>query len=64
MVLKPKTLHPKGELEIHLKKREMAALVADTFDGKIHIEWDPQVLVTPLGQMPLFIQYLKVGLFV
>lgn len=39
----------------------MAVLVADTFDGKIHIEWDPQVLVTPLGQLPFFIQYLKVG---
>ena len=64
MVLKSKTLHPKGELEIHLKKREMAALVADTFDGKIHIEWDPRVQVTPLSQMPFFIQYLKVGSFV
>jgi hypothetical protein len=42
----------------------MAALVADTFDDKIHIEWDPRVQVTPLSQMPLFIQYLKVGSFV
>jgi hypothetical protein len=28
MVLPLITIHPKGELEIHLKKREMAALVA------------------------------------
>ncbi len=27
----------------------MAALVADTFDGKIHIEWDQQAQVTPLS---------------
>ena len=61
MVLPPKIIHPTGELEINLKKREMASLVADTFDGKIHIEWDPQAQVTPLGQLPFFIQYLKVG---
>lgn len=49
MILPPKTIHPKGETEISLKKREIASLVADTFDGKIHIEWDPQAQVTPLG---------------
>jgi hypothetical protein len=61
MVLPPKTIHPEGDLEISLKKREIAGLIADTFDGKIHIEWDPQAQVTPLGQLPFFIQYLKVG---
>jgi len=44
-----------------LKKPEIVPLVADTFDGKIHIEWDSQAQVTPLGQLPFFIQYLKVG---
>jgi hypothetical protein len=61
MVLPPKITHPTGELESSLKKREIAALVADTFDGKIHIKWDPQAQVTPLGQLPFFIHYLKVG---
>jgi hypothetical protein len=61
MILPPKVTHPEGETEISLKKREIAALVADAFDGKIHIEWDPQAQVTPLGQLPFFIQYLKVG---
>lgn len=61
MVLPPQIPHPKGETEISLKKREIATLVADTFDGKIHIEWDPQAQVTPLGQLPFFIQFLKVG---
>ena len=42
MVLPPKVNHPKGGTELVLKKREISALVADTFDGKIHIEWDPQ----------------------
>jgi hypothetical protein len=38
MVLPPKVIHPKGDTELSLKKREISALIADTFDGKIHIE--------------------------
>ena len=36
----------------------------DTFGGRIHVEWDPAASVTPLGQLPFFIDFLKVsGLF-
>ena len=35
--------------------------VADTFAGRVHIEWDTTAPVTPLGQLPLFIEYLKQG---
>ena len=36
----------------------------ETFGGKLHVEWDPQAAVTPLGQLPFFIEFLKVsGLF-
>jgi hypothetical protein len=38
MVLPPKVIHPKGDTELNLKKREISALVADTFDGKIYKE--------------------------
>jgi hypothetical protein len=41
MALPLKTIHPEGDGEIAFPKREISALVADTFDGKIHIEWDP-----------------------
>ena len=61
MILAPKVTHPTGDKEIACNKREISALVADTFDGKIHIEWDPQAQVTPLGQLPFFIQFLKMG---
>ena len=61
MVLPPKVIHPEGDKEIVFTKRKISALVADTFDGKIHIEWDPQAQVTPLGQLPFFIQFLKMG---
>ena len=33
----------------------------DTYAGKVHIEWDPQAAVTPLGQLPFFISFLKVS---
>jgi hypothetical protein len=43
-------------------RKELIAL--DTFGGRIHVEWDPAAAVTPLGQLPFFIEFLKVsGLF-
>jgi hypothetical protein len=39
-------------------------VAVDTFAGRIHVEWDPQAAVTPLGQLPFFTEFLKVsGLF-
>ena len=38
-----------------------AAVVADTFGGRVHVEWDGEATVTPLGQLPFFIEYLKQG---
>jgi Transposase DDE domain group 1 len=40
------------------------SIALDTFGGRIHVEWDPSAAVTPLGQLPFFIEFLKVsGLF-
>jgi hypothetical protein len=36
-------------------------VVADTFAGRIHVEWDNSAPVTPLGQMPFFIAFVKQG---
>ncbi|MBV9530390.1 MAG: transposase [Bradyrhizobium sp.] len=36
-------------------------LVADTFAGRIHVEWDAAAPVTPFGQLPFFIEFLKQG---
>ena len=57
----PKGAHPEGESKIAVSKGETGALNAETFAGKIHIEWDPQAQVTPMGPLPFFIQYLKMG---
>jgi len=61
MVLPPKTTNPKGD-QLSVPKNQLPANIAvDTFDGKIHIEWDPDAAVTPMGQLPFFIQFLKLG---
>lgn len=36
-------------------------VAVDTFAGRIHVEWDPAAAVTPLGQLPFFIEFLKVS---
>ena len=41
-----------------------AGVIADTFAGRVHVEWDPTAAVTPLGQLPFFAEFLKQsGLF-
>src|SRR5277367_2802943 len=53
-------VHPMGE------QPEVAAssAIADTFAGRVHVEWDAAAPVTPFGQLPFFIDYLKqAGLF-
>src|SRR4051812_6875870 len=61
MLLPPKLIHPVGECALPAKRAESVLLEVDTFDGKLHIEWDPDASVTPIGQLPFFIQYLKLG---
>ena len=54
-------VHPLSEA-VRVQNRACQATVAvDTFAGKIHVEWDPAAAVTPIGQLPFFIQFLKVG---
>ncbi len=39
-------------------------VIADTFAGRVHVEWDPTAAVTPLGQLPFFAEFVKQsGLF-
>jgi hypothetical protein len=52
--------HPQGEQPTV----EVRSAIADTFAGRIHVEWDAAAPVTPFGQLPFFIDYLKqAGLF-
>jgi hypothetical protein len=46
------------------KKRTVvpsSRVAVDTFAGRIQVEWDPDSAVTPLGQLPFFIEFLKVS---
>ena len=52
--------HPEGEQPLV----EEFSATAETFAGRVHVEWDSGGHVTPLGQLPFFIAYLKqAGLF-
>ena len=44
----------------HLSQHESPVeLSCDTYAGTVHIEWDTQAPVTPIGQLVFFIQFLK-----
>jgi hypothetical protein len=50
---------PMGE-QPTVERVSARAVVADTFAGRVHVEWDSTATVTSLGQ-PFFIEYLKQG---
>src|SRR5271155_2340151 len=50
-------VHPEGEQP----EVEAWSAVADTYAGRVHVEWDATAPVTPSGQLPFFIEYLKQG---
>src|SRR6201984_3773563 len=39
----------------------LRSAIANTYAGRVHVEWDATAPVTPLGQLPFFIEYLKQG---
>jgi hypothetical protein len=52
--------HPVGEQPAV----DSLSAIADTFAGRVHVEWDSTAPVTAFGQLPFFIDYLKqAGLF-
>ena len=48
--------HPKGELK-NVDKDEGNEIIVDTFAGSIHVEWDPDATITPLGQLPFLFNF-------
>ena len=61
MIFPPKPIHPKGEHKELSKQLSPTSLEVDTFEGKIHVKWEPEASVTPMGQLAFFIQFLKTG---
>src|ERR1700757_258518 len=50
-------VHPEGEPP----EVEAWSAIADTYAGRVHVEWDATAPVMPFGQLPFFIEYLKQG---
>jgi len=53
--------HPAGEPQRTALVPFTGPVAVDTFGGRIHVEWDSQAAVTPLGQLPFFIEFLQVS---
>jgi len=43
----------------NLATADRSRVSVDTFAGRIQIEWDQDAAVTPMGQLPFFIEFLK-----
>src|SRR4051794_8604539 len=55
--------HRVGEQSL-VERADDHPIPVDTYAGRIHIEWDPEAPITPMGQMAFFIAFLKTsGLF-
>jgi hypothetical protein len=54
--------HPAGE-QPSVECGKARSVIADTFAGRVHVEWEKGegASMTPLGQLPFFIEYLKQG---
>jgi len=51
--------HPSGELEKAGAAADSEGCVVETYAGKLRIRWDDSAAVTTLGQMPVFVDFLK-----
>ena len=58
------SFHPAGEQPPVGGKGPPQGVILDSFAGPVHVEWDTEAALTPLGQLPFFIDFLKAaGLF-
>lgn len=53
--------HPKGEGKNADNLPALDLIPVDTFGGRVHVKWDSQASLTPLGQLAFFIEFLKTG---
>lgn len=56
--------HPTGEQLPVERAAPPAGVTVESWAGPVHVEWDVTAPLTPFGQLPFFIEFLKVsGLF-
>src|SRR5208283_1942521 len=58
------SVHPPGEQSLVVENERPDGVDLDSFFGPVRVEWDHEAALTPLGQLPFFIHFLKTsGLF-
>jgi len=60
-VTQPLQGHPAGDLPSVDPEVSAGPVSVDTYAGPVHVEWDPDAAVTPLGHLAFFAEYLKVS---
>lgn len=53
------TEHPLGEDAQALIALPSSRVAIDTYGGRVHVEWDREASLTPMGQLGFFIEFLK-----
>ena len=53
--------HQIGDTKKAKNSSDLGLIPVDTFGGKVHVRWDSQASLTPLGQLAFFIEFLKTG---
>ncbi len=53
------SVHPAGDQPPIEQDASAAPAILDTWAGPVRVEWDPAAPLTPYGQLPFFIDYLK-----
>jgi hypothetical protein len=51
--------HPPGEQSLVVAREAPGGVDLDSFFGPVRVEWDHEAAMTPLGQLPFFIDFLK-----
>ena len=51
--------HPLGERSAGVAARLEESVPVDSFAGKVEVRWAPEEAVTPQGQLPFFVDFLK-----
>lgn len=51
--------HPKGEKTTREIVQFTDMVAVDTYGGRVHVDWDHETPVTPIGQLIFFIEFLK-----
>ena len=51
--------HPVGEMKTTEPTGEQEGCTIESYAGKVHLRWDETAAVTTMGQMPVFVDFLK-----